>query len=259
MDDRHRIGIAQTRLNLVPQVMERVLGFGEDNQFAAVAVGIHHQRVVEYPVELRPLGVAARTQHAERLRFQGLERIDLQAKLFDGLRRCRAGHHQVFEIVDLVLSVLIQILQHVVVQRHDAETRRPAPCCEPGLGKLALQPFTPPLEGAVDRGRRGRQPALQYLQGEANVVPFPAVGLREPRNAVHLRPHIVGDGGVERGFLRRQLVLGGIGAAFGKQGPRIEAKQFFLRQPPHHVGGVGVVDAVAEPALEAVAVEQRHE
>ena len=111
----------------------------------------------------------------------------------------------------------------------------------------------------MDRGRRGRQPALQDLQGEADIVPFPAVGFREPRDAVHLGSDIIGDGGVERGFLGRQLVFGGIGAPFGKQGPRIEAKQLFLRQPPHHVGGIGVVDAVAKAALEAVAVEQRHE
>ena len=33
----------------------------------------------------------------------------------------------------------------------------------------------------------------------------------------------------------------------------------FFDQPAHQVGGVDLVDAVAEPAFEAVPVQQRHE
>ena len=126
VDDRDRIGIAEPRLYLVPQVVERVLGLGEDNQLAAVAVGVDHQRGVEDPVQLSPLRVPARMQNAERLFLESLERIDLQAKLFDGFRRCRAGYDQILEIVDLVLSVLVQVLQDIVVHCHGAETGRPA-------------------------------------------------------------------------------------------------------------------------------------
>ena len=139
------------------------LGLGEDNQFAAVAVGADHQRVVEDPVQLRPLGVPARMQHTERLSLESLERLDLQTKLFDGFRHCRAGHNQVLKIVDLVLSVFVQVLQGIVVHRYGADAGRPALRDKPGFGKLAFEPFTPPLEGSVDRGRRGCQPALQDL------------------------------------------------------------------------------------------------
>ena len=135
--------------------------------------------------------------------LENLERIDLQAKLFDGFRRCRAGHDQILKIVDLVLPVLVQVLQDFVVHRHGAETGRPALSGELGFGKFAFESFTAPLEGSMDRSRRGRQPALQDLQGEADIVLFPAVAVREPRDAVHLGSDIVGDGGVERGFLGR--------------------------------------------------------
>ena len=150
------------------QIMERVLGLGEDNQLASVAVGVDHQRVVEDPIQLCPLRIPARTQHTKRLFLKSLERIDLKAKLFDGFRRCRSGYDKVLKIVDFVLSVFVQVLQDLVVHRHGAETARPALRGEPGFGKFAFEPFTPPLEGSMDRGRRGRQPALQDLVRQAN-------------------------------------------------------------------------------------------
>ena len=45
----------------------------------------------------------------------------------------------------------------------------------------------------------------------------------------------------------------------GKSGVRVELEQVLLDHAAHQVGDVGRVHAVAEPALEAVAVEQRHE
>ena len=45
----------------------------------------------------------------------------------------------------------------------------------------------------------------------------------------------------------------------GKSGVPSNLSRFLLDHPAHQVRHVGDVDAVAEPALEAVAVEQRHE
>ena len=146
-------------------------------------------------------------------------------------------------------------MQDVVVHRHGTQPGCPAFRDDPSFGELSLEPFTAPLEGSVDRGRRRRQPALQDLQSEADIVPLPAVTVREPCDAVHLGSDVIGDRGVECGFLGRQFVLGGICTPFWKQRPRIEAKQLFLRQPSHHVGGIGIVDAVAEAAFEAVAIQ----
>ena len=50
-----------------------------------------------------------------------------------------------------------------------------------------------------------------------------------------------------------------IGDAFGKQGPAVELEQALLHHAPHQVGDVDLVDAVAEAAFEAVAVEQGEE
>ncbi len=110
----------------------------------------------------------------------------------------------------------------------------------------------------MDRRRRGGETPLEYLQGEADVVALLAVALGKPLNAVHLGTHIFGHCGVERGLPLRELIFDRACTALGKQGPAVELEQFLLREPPHHVFGVGVVDAIAEPPLEAVAVEKRH-
>ena len=251
--------VPETRPNLAHQVVERVLGLGEDDELPAVAGGVDHQRVVEDPVELRPLRIPAGMQHAERHRLQAPEGRDLQAELLGGLGRGGAGCDSVLEVLDLVLSVFLEVVRSVVVHPHGAEATLHAPDGEPRLGKLLFEPLAPPFEGLVDRGRRGGEPALQDLQGEADVVPPPAIGLREAADPVHLGPNVVGDGGVQGRLVGRQLVLRGIGPPLRKQGPRVEAKQLLLREAAHHVGGVRVVDAVAEAAFEAVAVEQRHE
>src|SRR3546814_4428994 len=44
-----------------------------------------------------------------------------------------------------------------------------------------------------------------------------------------------------------------------KQRSTVEAKQFLLGEAAHHVGGVSVVNAVAEASLKTVPVEERHE
>ena len=61
------------------------------------------------------------------------------------------------------------------------------------------------------------------------------------------------------GFRIGQLVGNGIGDAFGEQGPAVELEQVLLHHAPHQVGDVDLVDAVAEAALKAVAVEQGEE
>ena len=45
----------------------------------------------------------------------------------------------------------------------------------------------------------------------------------------------------------------------GNSGVRVELEQVLLDHPPHQVGDIRRVDAVAEPPLEAVAIQQGHE
>src|SRR3546814_15559636 len=63
---------------------------------------------------------------------------------------------------------------------------------------------------------------------------------------------IFGDGGVKRGLAVRELILDRARAALGKERPAVELEQFLLGQAPHHVFGIGIMDAVAESPLKAI-------
>ena len=71
--------------------------------------------------------------------------------------------------------------------------------------------------------------------------------------------HVVGDGLVERGFDVGELVVDRVGPALGEERRAVELDQLLLHHAAHEVGGIDLVDAVAELAVEAVGVEQRQE
>ena len=81
----------------------------------------------------------------------------------------------------------------------------------------------------------------------------------ERAGAVELLADVLGDGGVEMLFFGRQFVGDGVGHALGEKGRAVEFEQFLFDHATHEVGDIDVVYAVAELALEAVAVEQGHE
>jgi hypothetical protein len=53
--------------------------------------------------------------------------------------------------------------------------------------------------------------------------------------------------------------LGRVGAPLREERAAVEGEQLLLGEPAHHIGGVRLVHTVAETALEAVGVEERHE
>ena len=61
------------------------------------------------------------------------------------------------------------------------------------------------------------------------------------------------------GFRLGELVGDRIGNTLREQRGAVEREQVLLDHPPHEVGDIGDVDAVAKTALEAVTVQQRHE
>ncbi len=105
---------------------------------------------------------------------------------------------------------------------------------------------------------RGGEASLEDLEREADVL-APLIALGEPLGAVHLLAHVFGHRLIERGLVGRQLVVHGVGAALRKQRPAVEGLELLLGQAAQHVADVGGVHALAKAALEAVAVEQRHE
>ena len=98
---------------------------------------------------------------------------------------------------------------------------------------------------------------MQDGQGEADgaLAAFVFQGL----GAVELLADVVGDLLVELGLGVRQVVIDRVGKPLREQRRAVELEQLLLDQPAHHVGGIDGVDAIAELALEAVAVEQGHE
>ena len=199
VDGGDRIRTPQAGPDLAQQIVEGVLRLGEDDELAAVTVRVDHPVVVEDPVEPGPLRIPARVQHAERLPLQRIEGLDLQPELLDGLGRGRAGDDPIFDLVDLLLAVLVDRLHDLLGHRRRPEAGLQALGGKLRLGKLAFEPLAAPPERAVDRGRGGREPALQDLQCEADVVPSLAVALRKAPDAVHLGAHVVGNGSVEGG------------------------------------------------------------
>src|SRR5690606_30221295 len=51
------VRFAEPRADLLEEVMQGVLGLGEDDELAAVAIAIDHQLIIEDAVELGPFGV----------------------------------------------------------------------------------------------------------------------------------------------------------------------------------------------------------
>ena len=86
VDDDDGLGPAEPRPDAVGQIVQRVARLGEDDQLAAVAVAIGHQRVVEDIVELGPLGVGARPAQHRCLGFESAQRRNLCLQLGNGAR-----------------------------------------------------------------------------------------------------------------------------------------------------------------------------
>ena len=135
-----------------------------------------------------------------------------------------------------------------------------------GAGVLALfnDPVLEPLpassERLVDRFGRGGEPALQHGEREADGVAAATLALGgEPIGSVHLLADVLGDLVVEGHLVVGQLVLDGGGSPLREERLALEGEQTLLDHATHEVARVDGVDAVAEPAFEAVAVEQRKE
>ena len=71
--------------------------------------------------------------------------------------------------------------------------------------------------------------------------------------------HVLRDGLVERGLDVGELVVDGVGPALREERRAVELDQLLLHHAAHEVGGIDLVNAVAELAVEAVGVEQRQE
>ena len=281
VDDDDRILPAEQRRHPLPQVAQRVAVLGEDHELlprrGAVArnrAGAVRRRrladparearrredVPEQTRQLAPLRVPAPAPHLRRQRFEPPQGLDLGLQL-----GARAGGGRLVENARLRLFGLrfrrvVELLDVVVVElRRGERAGRRLPAAPRGLelAQAALQPLAPPAQRPVDRFRRRGEPPLEHRQRETDGARPSRVGQRV--RPVELAPHVAGDRFVEAGLLAGQPVGDGVGDALREQRPAVEPQQPFLDHAPHQVRDVGGVDAAAEAALEAVAVEQGQE
>ena len=226
-----------------------------------MTLAVDHQILIEDAVKLRPFGVLTGLQNPERHRFQVFQGLNLNRQLLDGFRRRCGGGDPFFEFVNLLLAKFLKILQNILTRQSGGIQER---CAlpfngHPRLGKFVFKALAAAFQRVVDRRRRRGQPALENLQGEADVMTFLCIRFGKPLNPVHFLTDIVGNGRVKSGFLKGKRVFDRIGPSFGKERPAIEFQQFFLGQAAHHICGIGIVNTVAETAFKPVTVQKRHE
>jgi len=128
------------------------------------------------------------------------------------------------------------------------------------VAQFRVEALLASFQRAQDRFRAGSQTALQHGEREPDVVAALLVtGLGDPFGPTHLGADVVSDLFVEVPLGRAQLVLDGVGLAFGEQRLALEGEQVFLHHAAHQPVGIGPVHALPVLALEAVAIQQRHE
>ena len=276
----HRLLRAEQRLDLALQVVERVLLLGEDDELLvrralrSLDVGPRARRGVwfgggfgdcgaredlaQLPGQLPPLAVLVRVAHRVGERLQSLERLDLRLELDDRARGGRLVEDLLLGGGDLVIRGLFEVLDVLLVElafRHRRELARPLHRLH--LAQAAFEALSAPAQRLVDRlGRRGEAP-LQDREREADGAG--ALLVLKGLGPVELLAHVRGDLRVKASLLGGQMVGDRIGDALREERCPVELEQALLRHPAHEVGDVDCVRAVAEPALEPVAVQQRHE
>jgi hypothetical protein len=210
--------------------------------------------------QLAPLRVLAATTDLGGEGFEPGERGDLDLELGDRRRRRGLVEHLLLGGFDLVLGRLVEVLEVFGIERRSRDgghRHGRAALQELQLAQALLQAFAPAAQGLVDRLRRGGQTPLQ--DGEREADGSRAFVVLERLGAVELLAHVLGHFLVEARLGVRELVGHRVGDALREERPAVELEQALLDHAAHEVGGLDLVDAVAEPALEAVAVEQGEE
>lgn len=245
---------AENAGDLGVQVVERVAVLGEDNNLPLPARLVVHLGVVLQQLrEFVPLAVLARGDDRLGLPFQLGKDADFRFEFGDGLRRRRLIDELLFERLLLVGVQVVVVLGHVV---HGFGAELLGPVTELLVAEPFGESFLPPFERLVDGLRAGGEPPLQRGEGEADRATPLAVQLV---GLAHFFRDIPGDRLVERGLGIGQRVVDSVSLPLGKQRRAVELDQFLLHHAPHQVGGIDLVNAVTELAVEAVGVEQGEE
>ena len=183
--------------------------------------------------QLVPLPVLAAHANLVRLALKQLERFYLGFELSGCGGSRRVVYELVFQVVPFLggVVVFVEVIRNV---RYLGIGRLPL-CDIVHLQKPCLQPLAPSPEGLVDRLGRGREPALQQGQREADAVPPLAI---EAICSVELLGHVVRNRVIESELDGRQRVVDGVGDALGKQWPSVKLQQLLFDEPSHDIGKI---------------------
>ena len=187
------------------------------------------------------------------------EHADLGLELGHGAGGRGLVEHLLLCRLHFVVGGVLQVFDIVGVEHPPLEHRRGRDAVLLGLqlAQALLEPLPAALERLVDGlGRRGQAP-LQ--DGQRKTHRARALVVLQGLGAVELLADVAGDLAVELLFGRRQLVADRVGHALGEQRRAVELDEALLDHATHQVHHVDLVHAVAEAALEAVAVEQCEE
>jgi hypothetical protein len=267
VDHHHGLLATDQPADLVGEVVQRVLVLGEDDELALAAIGVaHFRRVLQQPRQFVPLAVLTAVHHLAGLLLQRLQAEDFCLQLDNGLRRGCLVDHGFLELFVVLGRQRIGGFPHVfggplLSVRRVGLSQLAGGRLAAGAQLLFLNPAgeldAAALERLVDGLWAGRQPALQRGKGEAHRAL--AVAVLQLVGPVHLLLDVSRDGFVQGGFQIGQLVVDRAGDALGEQRRAVELQQVFLDHAAHEISDVNLVGAVAELAVEAVAVQQAHE
>ena len=261
MNGDERLGSAEERAEPLGQIVQRVAVFAEDDHLAAVALRIEHFGVVlEEGRQLLPFLVRSAAADLQRQRFQVLQDLDFGLEFSDGARRRRLIDDGLFGFLDLRVGRVVEIVDVFFGEAGQALVvvlKSRSAFEDLFFAQAPFEPFPAAPEGLQDRLGRGRQPPLQDGQRESDRSL--AAFVLQRIGPVEFLADVVGDALVQGCFGVGELVADGVCPPLGEQRRSVELEQLLLHQPAHQVGGIDGVHAVARPAFETVAIEQRHE
>ena len=277
VNDGYRVWTAQQRADAPLQIVQGVTVLREHHQLlarrrpgrgngaAATVTGLlfrhrvrqrarrenHGQQVGEF----LPLGVLAAAPQVRGQGFQAPQRVDFGLQFGDAAGGGGLVEHGGLRRLHFIERRFLQILHILGIQGGAVEK-----CAALQQGRLpqpAFKTLPPPAQGLVDGCRRGRQAPLQNGQRETDGAgPLVVV---QGFGAVELLSHIVRDGFVETRLGGREPVRHRVGDALREQRAAVEPQQVLLDHAAHQVGHIHLVDAVAEAALETIAIQQCQE
>ena len=228
VDDDHGFRLADQGANPLRKVIQRVAVLGENDELAAMPMGVKHLGVVlQQSRKLVPFAVGAGLPDAKRDAFQVEQLGDFCPQFRDRAgRRCLVDN-LFLGVFEFGIGGVVEVVEVVGNQgrqaRVDVDGNLRSALQQLLFPEPFFQAFAAAAERLVDRLGRRCQTALQDRQGEADGS-LPAF-VFEGLGAVELLADVFGDFLVELCFGIRKRIVNGVGATLGKERRAVKFKK----------------------------------